>query len=56
MSNELITIRPKIKQKGFNQENIGCKRPGYGISPFQFDNLLGKISLQNYEIDDLIDL
>ena len=23
MSNELITIRPKIKQKGFNQENIG---------------------------------
>ena len=32
MSNELITIRPKIKQKGFNQENIGISAPAFSLA------------------------
>ncbi len=40
----------------FTEENISIKRPGNGISPMNWDIIIGKKSLKNYKVDDLIEL
>ena len=40
----------------FTEENITVKRPGIGISPMQWDNLIGKTAKKNFQEDDLIEL
>lgn len=39
----------------FTQENITAKRPGVGISPMRWDEVLGKIARRDYEPDEQID-
>ncbi len=36
------------------ENNITIKRPGNGISPMRWDELLTQVALKNYEADDLI--
>lgn len=50
-----IVAKKEIK-KGeiFTEHNITVKRPGDGISPMEWYNVLGKKSEKNYQIDDLI--
>ena len=38
----------------FTEENIAIKRPGTGMSPMQWDEVLGMVSTKNYEKEDLI--
>lgn len=38
----------------FNVENLTFKRPGTGLSPMAYWDLLGKVSQRNYHADDLI--
>ena len=38
----------------FSESNITTKRPGLGISPMEWNKLLGKQSKYDFEIDDLI--
>ena len=40
----------------FNSENITLKRPGFGLSPMVFDQIIGKISTRQYKKDDFISL
>ncbi len=40
----------------FTAENITTKRPGTGISPMYWDDVLGKKAQRDFSIDDLIDL
>jgi len=35
-------------------KNITIKRPGKGISPMQWDEIIGTIAVKNYKLDDLI--
>ena len=35
-------------------KNITIKRPGKGISPMQWDEIIGTIAIKNYKLDDLI--
>ena len=35
-------------------KNITIKRPGNGISPMQWDEIIGTIAVKNYKLDDLI--
>mgnify|MGYP006268653387 CR=1 FL=1 len=39
----------------FTTDNITCKRPGTGMSPMLWNDLIGISSSGNYRIDDLID-
>jgi sialic acid synthase SpsE len=39
----------------FTPENLTTKRPGSGISPMQWDDVIGKKSLRQYKADDLIE-
>ena len=40
----------------FNERNITVKRPGTGISPMRWDEVLGKAASHSYVADDLIDI
>jgi N-acetylneuraminate synthase len=39
----------------FSKEVVGVKRPGTGISPMDYWEIMGKVSSRNYEQDELID-
>lgn len=45
-----------IKGELFTEANLTVKRPGTGISPMSWFDLLGKPANKDYEIDELIDL
>ena len=53
----LNSINLEIK-KGeiFTTENITCKRPGTGISPMKFYNVIGLRSKKSFKYDDIIDI
>jgi N,N'-diacetyllegionaminate synthase len=38
----------------FSEENLAVKRPGTGISPMEWDTVIGKPANRDYEIDELI--
>lgn len=38
----------------FSEENITIKRPGNGISPMRWDEVMGQVAQRSYEMDDLI--
>jgi N,N'-diacetyllegionaminate synthase len=42
------------KGEVFTEENITIKRPGTGISPMRWDELVGSIASRSYEEDELI--
>ena len=50
----IIAIQPIIKGTIFTEENIGIKRPGTGISPMKWYEVLGKKADRDYKFDDLI--
>ena len=39
----------------FTKDNITIKRPGTGISPMKWDEIIGKASEKDYKFDDLIE-
>ena len=49
-------VAKKTINKGeiFSEENLTVKRPGEGISPMEWDNMMGKVAEINYKADDLI--
>lgn len=40
----------------FDEKNLTIKRPGTGISPMRWDEVLGKAASHSYAVDDLIDI
>ena len=51
----IVAARPIASGEAFSAENLTTKRPGTGISPMRWDELLGKKALRRYERDDAID-
>ena len=43
-------------QKGekFSEDNLAVKRPGNGINPMRWDEIIGTVSQKDYEVDELI--
>ena len=52
----IVAKQPIKKGEHFSENNITVKRPGTGISPMEWDKVLGKIADIEYQIDDLIQL
>ncbi|GIW21345.1 MAG: N,N'-diacetyllegionaminic acid synthase [Candidatus Sericytochromatia bacterium] len=51
-----IVAKAKIKKGDvFTEENLTVKRAGKGISPMEWENIIGKISNKDYQEDDLIE-
>lgn len=40
----------------FSEKNLGAKRPGHGISPMHWDELIGQPARRDFSVDDLIEL
>jgi N-acetylneuraminate synthase len=52
----LVAIRPISAGEAFSAENIGAKRPGTGLSPMLWDEIVGRTATKNFAVDELITL
>lgn len=50
----IVALRDINKGEIFTEENITCKRPGNGISPMNWYEVLGKTADRNFSEDELI--
>jgi N,N'-diacetyllegionaminate synthase len=50
----IVAARKISKGEKFSPENLTVKRPGNGVSPMLWDNVIGKVAKQNFEEDELI--
>jgi len=61
MSNRQVVRKSLVARQGieegtlFSDKNLASKRPGTGISPMAYWDLLGKASARNYQVDELIE-
>jgi len=52
----LVAIRAIKAGDVFSADNIGTKRPGTGISPMRWDEVMGRAARRNFSADELIEL
>lgn len=50
----IVAKRKILKDEIFSEDNITCKRPGNGVSPVHWYEILGKRAEKDFEIDELI--
>jgi N,N'-diacetyllegionaminate synthase len=50
----IVAACPIRKGEPFTPENLTVKRPGTGISPLQWDNIIGTFAARDYLSDELI--
>jgi len=50
----IVAKKPIKKGELFSEDNLTVKRPGTGISPMEWDVVLGKTADREYELDNLI--
>jgi N,N'-diacetyllegionaminate synthase len=51
----IVAAAPITKGEKFTYVNLTIKRPGNGISPMKWDDMIGRCAARNYEKDELID-
>ena len=51
-------VASKLIKRGdtFTEDNVTVKRPGNGISPMRWDEIIGKKAVRNFEEDELIEI
>ena len=52
----IVAAKDIHKGEPFTEENITVKRPGNGISPMKWDELIGQKAKRNFKDDELIEL
>ena len=52
----LVAKNEICKGELFSEDNITAKRPGTGISPMEWDRIIGKVAMRSFKEDDLIEL
>ncbi len=50
----IVANRSIAKGECFSEENLAVKRPGTGMSPMRWDEIIGTDASRNYEMDELI--
>jgi N-acetylneuraminate synthase len=51
----LVALRNIVRGEKFTVENLGCKRPGTGTSPYRYWQVLGKKASRNYRKDEMVE-
>lgn len=54
MRKSLVASRPIRAGEVFTDQNVTAKRPGTGLSPMRWDEVLGKTAIQDFAADDLL--
>ena len=49
-----IVAKRELKGDIFTEDNLSIKRPGTGLSPMEWDNIIGQLSKKEYKDGDLI--
>ncbi|MBO4965977.1 MAG: N-acetylneuraminate synthase [Muribaculaceae bacterium] len=52
----IVARNPIHAGEMLTEENLGVKRPGTGISPMRWEEVIGKKAKRDFEIDELIEL
>ncbi len=52
----IVAQKPIAKGEPLTADNLTVKRPGEGISPMQWENVLGRKAIRDFEPDELIEL
>jgi N,N'-diacetyllegionaminate synthase len=52
----IIAARKIKKGEKFTEDNITTKRPGIGISPMRWNDVIGRIALKDFTNDDIIEI
>lgn len=52
----LVAIRSIDAGEVFSADNVGAKRPGTGISPMRWDEVIGRAAPRAFAVDELIEL
>jgi N,N'-diacetyllegionaminate synthase len=52
----IVAVRPIVKGEVFSPQNIGVKRPGTGISPMAWHEVVGLSAYRDFAVDDMIEL
>lgn len=52
----LVAAEPIRAGERFTAENVTAKRPGTGISPMRWDEVMGRVAARNFAADELISL
>jgi N,N'-diacetyllegionaminate synthase len=52
----IVAIKDIKTGELFTENNLGIKRPGNGISPMRWNEILGTRAKRNFDIDDLIEI
>ncbi|MDH4395564.1 MAG: N-acetylneuraminate synthase [Limnobacter sp.] len=52
----LVAIKAIRTGETFDTNNVGTKRPGTGISPMRWDEIMGRVASRDFSIDELIEL
>lgn len=50
----IVALKPIKKDEVFSETNVTTKRPGFGISPMKWDEVIGKKAPKDFEKDDFI--
>ena len=52
----IVALRSINAGELFTPDNVGTKRPGTGITPMRWDEVMGKVATRDFYIDELIEL
>jgi N,N'-diacetyllegionaminate synthase len=52
----IVTSRRIKRGQFFTENNLTLKRPGTGVSPLQWDKVIGQKALRDFEKDELIEI
>lgn len=51
----IVAARPIRQGETYSADNLATKRPGTGISPMRWDEMLGRVAQRDYQADELIE-